>query len=66
MKREGRFVSVSTEDLNKWLGQESGKPVHVATDNTDLAAELKRGLSFVRHEKSISKDESGLLHGRKA
>jgi hypothetical protein len=66
VKREGRFVSVSTEDLNKWLGQESGKPVHVATDNTDLAAELKRGLSFVRHEKSISKDESGLLHGRKA
>jgi hypothetical protein len=33
------------------LGKESGKPVHVATENTDLAAELKRGLSFVRKEK---------------
>jgi hypothetical protein len=49
--REGRFVSTSTEELNGWLGKESGKPVHVATDNTDLSAELKRGLSFVRHEK---------------
>jgi hypothetical protein len=49
--REGRFVSTSTEELNGWLGKESGKPVHVATDNTDLSAELKRGLSFVRREK---------------
>jgi hypothetical protein len=51
VRREGRFVSTSTEELNGWLGKESGKPVHVATDNTDLSAELKRGLSFVRHEK---------------
>ena len=26
----------------------AGKPVHVATEDTDLTAELKRGLSFVR------------------
>jgi hypothetical protein len=49
--REGQFVSTSSEELNSWLGQESGKPVHVATENTDLTAELKRGLSFVRSEK---------------
>lgn len=34
--------------------KESGKPVHVATENTDLTAELKRGLSFVRREKEPS------------
>ena len=48
--REGRFVSTTPEELNAWLGNESGKPVHVATEETDLTAELKRGLSFVRHE----------------
>jgi hypothetical protein len=37
--------------LNAFLGKESGKPVHVATEDTDLTAELKRGLSFVRGEK---------------
>src|ERR1700740_425805 len=51
VRREGRFVSTSAEELNEWLGKESGKPVHVATENTDLSAELKRGLSFVRSEK---------------
>jgi hypothetical protein len=50
--RQGQFVATSTNELNSWLGQESGKPVHVATENTDLTAELKRGLSFIRHEKS--------------
>lgn len=50
--REGRFVSTTPTELNVWLGQQSGKPVHVATDNTDLTAELKRGLSFVRHRDS--------------
>jgi hypothetical protein len=50
--RQGRFVSTTPAELNTWLGQESGKPVHVATDATDLTAELKRGLSFVRHRDS--------------
>ena len=52
VSKQGRFVTATTEDLNKWLGKESGKPVHVATENTDLAAELKRGLSFVRAGKT--------------
>ncbi len=48
VRKEGRFVSTTPEELNAWLGKESGKPVHVATENTDLAAELKRGLAFVK------------------
>lgn len=50
--REGRFVVATPEDLNAWLGKESGRPVQVVTENTDLAAELKRGLSFIRNQKS--------------
>jgi hypothetical protein len=49
--RQGRFISTTADELNSWLRRESGEPVHVATDHTDLTAELKRGLSFVRHEK---------------
>lgn len=48
VRKEGRFVSTTPAELNAWLGKEAGKPVHVATENTDLAAELKRGLAFVK------------------
>jgi phage terminase Nu1 subunit (DNA packaging protein) len=51
VRKQGRFVSTTPRELNEWLGKESGKPVHVATENTDLAAELKRGLLFVRGKK---------------
>ena len=51
IRRQGRFVTTTPEELNAFLGKESGKPVHVATEDTDLTAELKRGLSFVRGEK---------------
>jgi hypothetical protein len=54
LHREGQFVSTSSDELNTWLGQESGKPVHVATESTDLTAELKRGLSFVRQENPVA------------
>jgi len=47
--REGRRVQASPDELNRWLVDESaGEPVQIATDSTDLGAELKRGLSFVR------------------
>jgi phage terminase Nu1 subunit (DNA packaging protein) len=49
--RQGRFVTASGEALNKWLGRESGEPVHVAKEEDDLASELKRGLSFIRKER---------------
>jgi hypothetical protein len=51
LRRQGRFVTTTAHELNAWLGKESGKPVHVATDDIDLTAELKRGLSFIRNEK---------------
>lgn len=50
VRRQGRFVATTTDELNAWLGKESGKPVHVATEDTDLTAELKRGLSFIEHK----------------
>jgi|SRR5579862_2825247 len=51
VRKQGRYVETTPDELNAWLGKESGKPVHVTTEETDLTAELKRGLSFVRREK---------------
>jgi hypothetical protein len=58
VRREGRLVSTTADELNAWLGRESGKPVHVATENTDLTAELKRGISFVRRAKEAEGKQS--------
>ena len=57
---QGRFVTSSPEQLNAWLGRESGKPVHAATEN-DLAAELKRGLAYVRQARNapVAKQRTG-------
>lgn len=49
--RRGRNVTAAPEELNTWLSRESGKPLQVATEETDLTSELKRGLAFVRHKK---------------
>jgi hypothetical protein len=52
LKRQGRFVTATPEELNKWLGREiGGEPVQVATADLDLSKELKRGLSFVRQQR---------------
>jgi hypothetical protein len=65
LHREGQFVATSSKELNTWLGQESGKPVHVATENTDLTAELKRGLSFIRREpEGPNKKKESALSGK--
>jgi hypothetical protein len=48
VKRQGRYVTTSPAELNQWLGRESGEPVQVAIEATDLSAELKRGLTYVR------------------
>jgi hypothetical protein len=51
VEKRGRYVYSSREQLNRLLGRESaGEPVQIATEETDLSAELKRGLSFVRKE----------------
>jgi len=54
VRKQGRYVETTSEELNVWLGKQSGKPVHVATEDTNLAAELKRGLAFVRSERNPS------------
>src|ERR1700736_6983542 len=61
VRRQGRYVETTPDELNAWLGKESGKPVHVATEDTDLTAELKRGLSFVRREKPSKQPRKGKL-----
>ena len=58
VRRQGRYVETTPAELNAWLGKESGKPVHVATEGTDLTAELKRGLSYVRNEKPSKPNHS--------
>jgi hypothetical protein len=50
VRKGGRFVLTSPDELNAWLGKESGKPVHAVTEATDQTAELRRGLSYIRHE----------------
>jgi hypothetical protein len=53
LKRQGRFVTATPEELNKWLGREvGGETVQVATGDLDLSKELKRGLAFVRQQKT--------------
>jgi hypothetical protein len=52
VRKEGRSVTATPDELNAWLGRESGgEPVHVATEEIDLSAELKKNLSFVRQRK---------------
>jgi hypothetical protein len=57
VRKQGRYVETSREELNRWLGRESaGEPVQIATSEADLSAELRRGLAFVRkHERSHKK-----------
>src|SRR5258707_3888863 len=49
--KQGRFVYSTPEQLNHWLGRESGKPVQVVTPQTDLTSELKRAIAFARQSK---------------
>lgn len=57
LEKRGRSVYSSPRELNRWLGRESsGGPVQIATGDTDLSAELKRGLSFFRkHRRATAK-----------
>jgi hypothetical protein len=65
VRKQGRFVSTTPNELNTWLGRESGKPVHIATGNADLTAELKRGLSFVRQESKPERGRKGTTPAKK-
>jgi hypothetical protein len=48
--REGRFMHASRQELSQYLGREAGLdvPVHIATENADLSADLKRPLAHAR------------------
>jgi len=50
-EHEGRSITASKEELNRWLGRESsGEPVSIATEESDLSADLKRGLAYVKQK----------------
>lgn len=54
VKRQGRYVAASPEELNRWLGRESGaaQPLHIThEEDKDLAAELKQALRAARTRK---------------
>ena len=55
--REGRFMCASREELSRYLGREAGLdvPVHIATENMDLSADLKRALTYARAGKQDKK-----------
>jgi hypothetical protein len=55
LRREGRYVVTTADELNAWLARDTGTPVHVVTPDSDLSAELKRGLEFVRREAPAKK-----------
>jgi len=50
VKRQGRFMTASSEELSRYLGREAGLdvPVHIASEEMDLSADLKRALSYAR------------------
>jgi len=56
LTRLGRYVAASPAELERWLTREAGakETVHIPFANTDLLADLKRGLSEARktHQKS--------------
>ena len=58
--REGRFMYASREELSRFLGGEAGLdvPVHIATENMDLSADLKRALAHARAGKEHQKKEA--------
>jgi len=55
--REGRFMYASREELSEYLGREAGLdvPVHIATENADLSADLKRALAHARAGNQVKK-----------
>ena len=50
VRREGRFMTASPEEFSRYLGHEAGLevPVHIASEDMDLSADLKRALSYAR------------------
>ena len=57
VRRKGRYVETTPEELSRWLGKETGtqEAVHIAADDADLSADLKRGLAVLKHQKGAGK-----------
>ena len=55
VSRQGRYVVASPEELNQWLGRQSGEPVQVASESENLAGDLKRGLAYIRSQRKPKK-----------
>jgi len=53
--REGRSITASTEELSRYMAREAGLdvPVHIATEDVDLSADLKRALSHARQKSKV-------------
>jgi len=43
-------VTTTRNELNDWVGKQSGKPIHIVTENSDLTSELKRAVLFARRK----------------
>jgi hypothetical protein len=58
--RKGRFMYASREELSQYLGREAGLdvPVHIATENADLSADLKRALAHARAGNQVKKQNT--------
>jgi hypothetical protein len=55
VRKSGRFIVSEPEELNRWLGRESGlkQPVHVShAGEPDLTADLKAGLKAAQKHRS--------------
>ncbi len=54
--KEGRYVHADPEELTRWVGSDSGqsKPVRIASQDENLAEDLKKALSYVRSERKQS------------
>lgn len=60
LTREGRFMYASRDELSRFLGREAGLnvAVHIATENMDLSAALKRALAHARTSKQDKKQRA--------
>jgi hypothetical protein len=52
--KNGRYVTASPEELNAWLGRQSGLPVpvHIAGNDQDLSNYLRAGLKQLKKSKA--------------
>jgi len=53
VRREGRYMVASPDELSRWLGREAGvgQAVRIATDNADLSTDLRRALADARYHR---------------